>query len=103
VIQSQVESDVAESRAVGEVRHAYQDLVHSLDDLHRIETSTLPAIRRKRDKAKSRLRAGEIHPEDFLRVERETTSLVRFYRDVLARKRRNMLKLNTAVGQRILP
>jgi cobalt-zinc-cadmium efflux system outer membrane protein len=103
VIQSQVESDVAESRAVGEVRHAYKDLVHSLEDLQRFETSTLPAIRRKRDKAKARLRDGKITPEDFLKVERETTSLVRFYRDVLAHKRRNMLKINTAVGQRILP
>ncbi|APW61088.1 TolC family protein [Paludisphaera borealis] len=103
VIQSQIEADVAEDRAVGEVRHAYKDLEHSLGDLERFEKATLPAIRRKRDRAQRRLNSGEIHPEDFLKVERETTSLVRFYRDTLTRQRRNMLKLNTAVGLRILP
>ena len=103
VMQSQIEADVLESQVVGEVRHAYKDLIHSLDDLRRLEKETLPAVRRKRDKARTRLRAGEIHPEDFLKVERQTTSLVRFYRDTAARNRRNMLRLNTAVGCRILP
>ena len=103
VMQSQIEADVLESQVVGEVRHAHKDLVHSLADLRRLEKETLPAVRRKRAKAKTRLRAGEIHPEDFLKVERQTTSLVRFYRDTAARNRRNMLRLNTAVGCRILP
>lgn len=103
VVQSQVESEVLESQAEGEVRHAYTNLVHSLQDLERLEKETLPAVRRKRDRAKARLRSREIHTEDFLKVERQTTSLVRFYRDTAARNRRNMLRLNTAVGCRLLP
>lgn len=56
----------------------------------------------KRDKTKARLRAGEIRPEDFLQVEPQTTALVRYYRDTAARNRRDMLRLNTAVGRRVL-
>lgn len=103
VIQSRIEADVLESQVVSEVRHAYKDLMHSLEDLRRLEQATLPAIRRKRDKTRARLHAGEIRPEDFLQVERQTTALVRYYRDTAARKRRDMLRLNTAVGCRVLP
>jgi hypothetical protein len=103
VTQSQIEADVFESRIISEVRHAYKDLTHTLEDMRRFEEDTLPAIRRKRDKARDRLRAGAIHAEDFLKVERDTTALVRYYRDTAARNRRNMLKLNTAVGRRVLP
>ncbi|WP_337175685.1 TolC family protein [Paludisphaera sp.] len=103
VIQSEIESDVVEGQVDGEVRQAYLDLTHSLADLTRLEKETLPAVRRKRDKSRARLEAGEIRPEDYLRVQRQTTSLVRYYRDTAARNRRNMLRLNTAVGCRILP
>ncbi len=103
VAQSQIETEVIEGQVEGEVRHAYTDLAHTLGDMQRLERETLPAVRRKRDKSRVRLEAREIGPEDYLRVQRQTTSLVRFYRDTAARNRRNMLKLNTAVGARILP
>jgi cobalt-zinc-cadmium efflux system outer membrane protein len=103
VMQSEVEADVIQAQVEGEVRQAYNALTSSLDDLARLEKETLPAVRRKRDKYRARLEAEEIRAEDYLRVERHTTSLVRFYRDTAARNRRNMLRLNTTVGCRILP
>lgn len=103
VMQSEVESDVVADQVEGEVRQAHGALASSLEDLARLEKETLPAVRRKRDKYRARLEAEEIRAEDYLRVERHTTSLVRFYRDTAARNRRNMLRLNTAVGCRILP
>ena len=60
-------------------------------------------MRRKRDKARARLQSGQISADAFLAVQRDTTSLVRYYRDTLTRHRRNSLKLNTAVGLRLLP
>lgn len=103
VMQSETEASVLEDQIQGEVRQAYIDLANSLEDLERLEKQTLPAVRRKRDKSRARLDAGEIRSEDYLRTQRQTTSLVRFYRDTAARNRRNMLRLNTVVGCRILP
>jgi cobalt-zinc-cadmium efflux system outer membrane protein len=62
-----------------------------------------PPVSRKRDRARRRLRSGEIDTDQFLRVQRDCTTLSRYYRETLARHRRNALKVNTAVGHRVLP
>ncbi len=102
-MQTRNEAAVIEDQVAAEVRRAVADLEHTRGDVDRLEEVILPAIRRKRDKARARLRAGQIGPDDFLGVQRETSELVRYYRDTLTRHRRNMLKLNTAVGLRIMP
>lgn len=103
IMQSHNEAAVIEGRVIAEVRQASRDLQLSHSDVARLERVTLPAVRRKRDKALHRFQAGQIGPDGYLGVERETTDLVRFYRDSLTRNRRNMLKLNTAVGARLMP
>jgi cobalt-zinc-cadmium efflux system outer membrane protein len=103
VDQSQNEADALEHRVVSEVRQAARDFQNSSEDLRRLEEVTLPAVRRKRDKAWTRLRAGRISAEAFLNVQRDTTSIVRYYRDTMTRHRRNTLKLNTALASRLLP
>ncbi len=40
---------------------------------------------------------------NYLAAQREYNELVRQYRDTLVAHRRAMLKLNTVVGQRLLP
>jgi cobalt-zinc-cadmium efflux system outer membrane protein len=101
--QSQNEAAALEREVLAEVREADRELLNSAEDLRRLERVTLPAVRRKRDKARARLQAGQISADAFLAVQRDTTSLVRYYRDTLTRHRRNSLKLNTAVGLRLLP
>lgn len=103
VVQSENEVAVLQRQVVAEVRQADRDYHGSAEDLQRLERVTLPAVRRKRDKAWARLQAGQISAESFLALQRDTTSLVRYYRDTLTRHRRNALKINTAVGMRLLP
>ncbi len=103
IAQSQSEAAAREQQIVAEVRQAAHDFENTRGDLQRLEQVTLPAIRRKRDAAWSRLRAGEINVDAFLAVQRNTTSLVHYYRETLVRHRRHSLRLNTAVGLRILP
>jgi cobalt-zinc-cadmium efflux system outer membrane protein len=101
--QSYNELAAVERRVVAEVTQASRDLENTRDDTLRLEQVTLPAVRRKRDRAWARLRAGEIDEATFLAVQRDTTALVRYHRETLVRHRRNTLKINTAVGQRIMP
>jgi cobalt-zinc-cadmium efflux system outer membrane protein len=46
---------------------------------------------------------GEADIFHYLAAQREYNELVRQYRDTLVAHRRSMLKLNTVVGQRLLP
>jgi cobalt-zinc-cadmium efflux system outer membrane protein len=101
--QSQNEAEALQREVLAQVREADRELRNSAEDLRRLEQVTLPAVRRKRDKARARLQSGRISADAFLAVQRDTTSLVRYYRDTLARHRRNSLKLNTTVGLRLLP
>ncbi len=103
ISQSQNEAESLEREVLAEVREVDRELRSSAEDLQRLEQVTLPAVRRKRDKARARLQSGQISADAFLAVQRDTTSLVRYYRDTLTRHRRNSLKLNTAVGLRLLP
>ncbi len=101
--QSQVEARAVEQSVISEVRQAVGDLKGSRADLQRLEKTAVPALKRKRDRALRKLRAGEMSMSAFLAIERDSTSLVRYYRQTLARHRRNALKLNTAVGHRVMP
>lgn len=101
--QTQIEAVAAERKVIAEVHQAAHDFGNTAEDLARLESVTLPAVRRKRDKAWNRLRARTISAERFLAVQRDTSSLVRYYRDTLTRHRRNTLKLNTVVGIRVVP
>lgn len=103
VEQSRRESAALEAQVVAEVRQAVRDFENTYEDALRLEGTALPAVRRKRDRALGKLRAGEIGTDVYLSVQRDSTTLVRYYRDTLARHRRNALKLNTAVGHRVLP
>ena len=46
---------------------------------------------------------GERTVSDYYNAERDYNEMVRQYHDSLIRHRRSMLRLNTAVGQRLLP
>ena len=65
--------------------------------------SLLPNARVEHDRANRLYVAGELDELTFLTAERDFDQVVRQYRDTLVRHRRAMLKLNTAVGVRILP
>jgi cobalt-zinc-cadmium efflux system outer membrane protein len=102
---SQVRTELAalEQRIVAEVRKAEREYVLTRAAVDRIERELVPDARRVRDTALSQFRLGEVDAIAFLNAQRSYNDFVRQYRDMLVRHRRSMLRLNTAVGQRILP
>jgi outer membrane protein, heavy metal efflux system len=92
-----------EQRVSQEVRRARAEYEASRLVVERLEKTVLPRSRRVREGALRNLSAGETSMLDFLAAQREHNDVVQQYRDALIRHRRSMLRLNTAVGMRVLP
>lgn len=103
VAQSQSQVAALERRVVFEVRQAAADLSNTAADLDGLQHLTLPAVRRKRERARALLTAGRMDIAEYLEVLRDTAPLLRYYDDAVERHRRHMLRLNTVVGRRVLP
>ena len=103
VTQTQAEMLALEDKVVYEVRQAERQYIVTRASIARIENSLLPRARQEHDRVARLYHAGKADELAFLTAERDYDQIVRQYRDVLVRHRRAMLKLNTAVGTRILP
>ena len=71
--------------------------------VERIQRDLLPDALRVRDTSFRQFNLGEVDAIAYLNAQKAYQDVVRQYRDTLVRHRRSMLRLNTAVGQRILP
>ena len=103
VSQSRTELSGLEEQVVFEVRQAERQYTVTRTAVERIERSLLPNARLEHDRTYRLYVEGKADELTFLTAERDFDQVVRLYRDTLVRHRRAMLKLNTAVGLRILP
>jgi outer membrane protein, heavy metal efflux system len=103
VTQSRVELAEREQQVANEVRRAEREYALTRAAVRRIEGRLLPAAARVRDDAYRLYTQGEVEAIVYLNAQREYNEAARQYRDMLVRHRRSMLRLNTAVGQRLLP
>jgi outer membrane protein, heavy metal efflux system len=103
VSQSQVELAEREQQVANEVRQAERQYALTRAAVARIEGKLLPPARRVRDDAYQLFVRGEEEAIVYLNAQREFNEAARQYRDMLVRHRRAMLRLNTAVGRRLLP
>jgi cobalt-zinc-cadmium efflux system outer membrane protein len=103
VSQSQADLAALEDQVVFEVRQAERYYAVTRAAVGRIERSLLPKARQEHDRVQRLYLAGRASELAFLTAERDYGLIVRQYRDALVQHRRSMLKLNTAVGQRVLP
>jgi len=101
--QSQVELAEREQIVANEVQRALREYGLTRAAVQRIEGRLLPAAVRMRDDAYRLYIQGEEEAIVYLNAQREYNEAARQYRDMLVRHRRGMLRLNTAVGQRLLP
>jgi cobalt-zinc-cadmium efflux system outer membrane protein len=69
----------------------------------RIEERILPAVIEQRAQSRRRLQDGRGGMADYLDAQRDYNAVARYYREAVVRHRRSMLRLNTAVGCRVLP
>lgn len=103
VVQTQIELTGQERQVIGEVQRAATDYSASLAAVERFETSILPRAKRSRDDKYRLFMQGQEPVVTYLNAQRNYQDVVRQYLDTLVLHRRSMLRLNTAVGQRILP
>ena len=103
VLQSKVELSDQEQQVVLDVRQAFGEFSISKNAIDRVEQTLLPATQRVRDDALKLYREGEQDVVSYLNAQRDYNDVIRQYRDTAVRHRRSMLKLNTAVGRRVLP
>lgn len=102
VSQTQTELASLERQVMAEVDRAFSEYAASREAASRLEHSVLPRSKRIRDLTAGLLKQGEVNAVEYLNVQKDYNEVVRQYRDALLRHRRSMLKLNTAVGERIL-
>jgi cobalt-zinc-cadmium efflux system outer membrane protein len=103
VSQTQTELAGLEQQVIFDVRQAERQYLVTRKAVERIERSLLPNAKLEHDRANQLYEQGKLEELAFLTAERDFDQVVRQYRDSLVRHRRAMLKLNTAVGLRILP
>lgn len=103
VDQSRSELAMYQRQVIDEVRQAVAEYEAARDDWDRLNNQLLPVVFRKREKARRRFETGQINADGYLAAQRDSSSLVRYARQTLVTYRREMLHLNTVVGQRIVP
>jgi cobalt-zinc-cadmium efflux system outer membrane protein len=102
---SQVQTELAarEALAQREVYRTHHEYALTRNAVARVVNELLPSAQRVRATTLRQFELGEIDAIAYLGAERDYNEVVRQYRETIIRHRRSMLKLNTAVGQRILP
>ncbi len=103
VLQTRTELSGLERQAVSEVDQDYLEYSTTHSAVRRLEGGILPRARRLRDQKYTLYTQGQENVVSYLNAQRDFNEIVRQYRDALIRHRRSMLRLNTAVGQRISP
>lgn len=103
VSQTRTELAGMERQVLAEVDRAYAEYNASRDAAIRLEKVVLPRSKRVRDLTARLLKQGEANAVEYLNAQKDYNEVVRQYRDALIRHRRSMLKLNTAVGERLMP
>jgi cobalt-zinc-cadmium efflux system outer membrane protein len=103
VAQWRMEVDRAEQEVIDEVRQAATEYAASRENVQRYERELLTQARSLREEKYRQFASGEKDLGSFLTAQRRYEEIVREYLETLTRHRRDMLRLNTAVGQRILP
>jgi len=103
VRQSILEDQAQEVRVVTEVKQAEKEYLIARSSVERMERTIRPAADRVLTTARRLWRSGEKDLLFYLAAVREYNAFVRQYLTAWLRFRRSMLRINTVVGQRILP
>ena len=104
VSQTLIELQGRERLITSEVERAYLEYTTARDATHRFRDDILPRARRIREaKWQEVFKAGKGSLVDYLNAQKDYNDMVRQYLEMAVRLRRGELRLNTALGQRIVP
>ena len=103
VTQTVIELQGREQQVIAEVRRAYQEYMTTRGAVKYFQDNILPRARRIRDDKLRLFKAGTENVLTYLSAQKDYNDVVRQYADTAVRHRRSSLRLNTAVGQRLVP
>ena len=101
--QTIIELQGREQQVTAEVRRGYLEYMTTHDAVQRYQNNILPRARRIRDDKLLLFQKGRESILAFLSAQKEYNDIVRQYLETTVRNRRSALRLNTALGQRIVP
>jgi len=100
--QAATELDQIGRQIETEVRQVATEVDVARKRAERLETTILPRARRIRDMTLDQVRSGQADMLTYIQAQREYVDVVRQYRDALLDLRRAALRINTAVGIRLV-
>jgi cobalt-zinc-cadmium efflux system outer membrane protein len=103
VSQVIIELQGREQQVIGEVRRAYQEYTTNRKAVKYYEENILPRARSIHEEKIQRRLAGTESVLTYFEAQREYNDVVRRFLEASVRLRRSALRLNTVVGQRIVP
>jgi cobalt-zinc-cadmium efflux system outer membrane protein len=103
VTQLQIQLRELRDQVIYGVQHAATEYAVSRQLIRRYEDEILPAARRLRDEKQRHFREKREDLGGLLATTQQYDEIAQRYLEVLVTHRRNMLRLNTAIGQRVLP
>jgi cobalt-zinc-cadmium efflux system outer membrane protein len=103
VTQTELEREVLERRIINEVQYAATEYELSRAEVEQYEQEILASARTLREEKYRLFTQGQESLDALLEIQEDYDEAVRGYLEALVRHRRDMLRLNIAVGQRILP
>ncbi len=103
VVQTKIQLTGLEQQVIAEVERAALEYESTLGAVRQIERTILPRAQRSRDSRHRLFAEGQENLITYLNAQRTYQDVVRQYLDALILHRRSMLRLNSAVGQRIFP
>lgn len=103
VSQVIIELQGRQQQVIADVRKAYQEYSNNRKAVQYYQDNILPRARRVHEDTLRRYNAGTAGLLDLFAAQREYNDVVRRYLTASVLLRRSALRLNTAVGQRIVP
>lgn len=101
--QIEINLEGLERQTDNEVRQAFIEYMASAQAVQQLEHEGLPLVDRIRAERLRGYGEGRENLNAYLDAQKDYSDMVRRYLDTVVRHRRAMLKLNTAVGQRVVP
>ncbi len=103
VDQTRIDLAALERQVITDVELALAEYEVTKKAVHHLETELVPTAQAVKDDTYRLFQGGEVSNINYLNAQRDYNEVIKQYRDYLARHRRSMLSLNTAIGVRLLP
>lgn len=103
LMQIQINLEGLEHQAANEVRQAFTEYTASAESVRQLEKEGIPLVGRVRADRLRGYSEGRENLNAYLEAQKDYSDMVRRYLEAQVRHRRAMLRLNTVVGQRVLP